>query len=76
MKFIILKEDKDRKKMSETIVYENLAYFKPNIAGKLTIFDSVEDAEAIVEASKIKWPGLKFEIIEKELSEEEILEAE
>jgi hypothetical protein len=80
MGFIILKEDRDRKIMAETIEFEGLAYFNPKtnrendpaIEIKPTIFDSIEDAKVVMVTSQLKWPKKKFEIIENESVEKNL----
>jgi hypothetical protein len=64
MGFVILKQDLDKKTMIETTEFEGLAYFKPLNEGP-TIFESKDDAEAVMVASQIEWPELRFEITER-----------
>jgi hypothetical protein len=68
--FVILKQDLDKKTMIETTEFDGLAYFKPLNEGP-TIFESRDDAEAVMIASQIEWPDLKLEIIER-LPQQEI----
>jgi hypothetical protein len=72
MGFVILKQDLDKKvfEMIETTEFEGLAYFKPLNEGP-TIFESKDDAEAVMIASQIEWPDLRFEILERILERED-----
>jgi hypothetical protein len=64
MGFIILKQDIDKKCLWETTEFEGLAFFKPLNEGP-TIFESRDDAEAVMVASQFQWPDLRFEIVER-----------